>query len=312
MNDYKEMVKAYKNAGGEDVFADSDVAHLVLESDKIVGAHEVEGLSVDAKKIGDNKVDVNVTVKKGHKIEKPVHMCFGVLPKEGKQIIDMDIVIEEEGEVEIMADCIFPNAVQVEHIMDGNIHVGRNGSYIYKEKHFHGNSGGVKVVSKAKIIQDEGSYIQTLFTLLEGRVGEIDFDYESRLNDDATLEMLARISGYDDDIVKIREAAKLKGEGARGLLDSKIALRENAKADIYNEMTAEAAEAKGHVDCTEIIKDNAIARAVPIVDVRHSEAKITHEAAIGSVDTSQLETLMARGLNEEEATDVIIQGLLNG
>ncbi|MFW6271396.1 MAG: SufD family Fe-S cluster assembly protein, partial [Bacillota bacterium] len=36
-----------------------------------------------------------------------------------------------------------------------------------------------------------------------------------------------------------------------------------------------------------------------------------HEAAIGSVDNSQLQTLMARGLDEEEASEVIIQGMLN-
>lgn len=312
MNDYESMVNAYKNAGVEDIFSDSDVAHLILERDKVVGTHEVDGLEVKAVKIGKNKVDVNVTVKNGFKIEKPVHMCFGVLPKEGKQIIDLDVVVEDGGKVEVVADCIFPNAVQVEHIMDGNIRVGENGVYIYKEKHYHGESGGVKVISKADIIQEKGSYIQSVFTLLKGRVGEIDFDYQAELAAQATLEMLARISGYADDKIKIREAGYLKGEGSRGLLDSKIALRDTAKADIYNEMIAEASEAKGHVDCTEIIKDKAVARAVPIVDVRHAEAKITHEAAIGSVDTSQLETLMARGLTEEEATDVIIQGLLNG
>jgi hypothetical protein len=38
---------------------------------------------------------------------------------------------------------------------------------------------------------------------------------------------------------------------------------------------------------------------------------VTHEAAIGSVDSTQLQTLMAHGLDEEEASDVIIQGLLN-
>jgi len=39
-------------------------------------------------------------------------------------------------------------------------------------------------------------------------------------------------------------------------------------------------------------------------------AKVTHEAAIGSVDKKQLETLMSRGLDESEAVDVIVRGLL--
>ena len=37
---------------------------------------------------------------------------------------------------------------------------------------------------------------------------------------------------------------------------------------------------------------------------------ITHEAAIGSIDKKQVETLMARGLDESEAVDVIVRGIL--
>jgi Fe-S cluster assembly scaffold protein SufB len=54
--------------------------------------------------------------------------------------------------------------------------------------------------------------------------------------------------------------------------------------------------AKGHVDYIEIVKDRAVTRAIPIVNVTHPLAKVTHEAAIGSVDKRQMETLMAHGL----------------
>ena len=77
-------------------------------------------------------------------------------------------------------------------------------------------------------------------------------------------------------------------------------------------MIALAAKSRGHVDCTVIIMENARAKAVPVVDVRHPEAQVTHEAAIGGVNRTQLETLMARGLDEEEATEMIVQGLLQG
>ena len=63
-------------------------------------------------------------------------------------------------------------------------------------------------------------------------------------------------------------------------------------------------------DCLEIVKDRALASAQPIVKVSHSEDKVTHEAAIGSVDYYQLETLMARGLAPEQAVDLIVGGLL--
>jgi Fe-S cluster assembly scaffold protein SufB len=60
----------------------------------------------------------------------------------------------------------------------------------------------------------------------------------------------------------------------------------------------------------EIVKDRAVAKAVPIVNVTNPLAKVTHEAAIGSVDKRQMETLMAHGLTPEEAVDVIVKGIL--
>ena len=50
---------------------------------------------------------------------------------------------------------------------------------------------------------------------------------------------------------------------------------------------------------------------MPVVEVSHPLAHVTHEAAIGSVDSRQLQTLMARGLTEDKATDLIIEGLLS-
>lgn len=60
----------------------------------------------------------------------------------------------------------------------------------------------------------------------------------------------------------------------------------------------------------EIIKDNAIAKAIPIVSVTNPLAKVTHEAAISSVDKRQMETLMAHGLTPEKAVDVLVKGML--
>ena len=76
-------------------------------------------------------------------------------------------------------------------------------------------------------------------------------------------------------------------------------------------MTEGKAEgARGHMDCLEIIKDQAVGQSSPIVKVCHPQAKITHEAAIGTVDKKQLETLIAHGLSPEQATDMIVLGML--
>ena len=88
-------------------------------------------------------------------------------------------------------------------------------------------------------------------------------------------------------------------------------LRDKARAEVIGETHGNAPYARGHVDCIELVNGTeAVARAIPIVSVTNDKAKVTHEAAIGSIDRRQVETLMARGLEENEAVDVIVRGLL--
>ncbi len=90
-----------------------------------------------------------------------------------------------------------------------------------------------------------------------------------------------------------------------------MVLNDNAKAVVTGETYGNAPFARGHVDCMEIVNgEGVIARAIPVAYVNNKRAKVTHEAAIGSIDKKQMQTLMARGLNEEEAVDIIVRGIL--
>jgi Fe-S cluster assembly scaffold protein SufB len=195
--------------------------------------------------------------------------------------------------------------------MDAEIDIGRGAEYLYLECHVHGREGGVTVIPKAKVTLAEGARFHTDFELLKGRVGKIDIDYEAECGRNSILDMATRISGRVDDRIGIHEKAILNGERSHGVLRTNIAVRDSAKAEIKNTMVASAAFARGHVDCKEIVQGGAVANAIPIVEVHHPKAHVTHEASIGSVDSKQLETLMCRGLTEDDATDLIIDGLLS-
>jgi Fe-S cluster assembly scaffold protein SufB len=94
------------------------------------------------------------------------------------------------------------------------------------------------------------------------------------------------------------------------MIKTRVAVEDEASAEIIGITEGNAAGARGHMDCLEIVRGRATASAQPEVRVSHPEAKITHEAAIGSVDHHQLETLMAHGLSPEAAVDLIVGGLL--
>jgi len=308
--DYEMMVDLYERLGQKgEALTGSDVAHVVVHQNRVLGANVVPGLKADADELEDG-VALRVEVEPGALIEKRVHMCFGVLPEEGTQRILLDVEIGDGGAVDILAHCVFPNAVDVRHLMEARIHVGAGARYRYLERHVHGEEGGVRVVPKAEVRLDDGARFETEFELVQGRVGEIEIDYETWCAARSSMRMVARIAGRGDDRIRLREVGHLEGEASAGALLSRIAVRDRAEADIYNELTACAPHAKGHVDCKEIVQGEAVAKATPVVDVRHPLARVTHEAAIGSVDSRQLQTLMARGMAEEEAVELIIQGML--
>ena len=287
-----------------------DVAHLEVHGNEVVGAHLVPGLDIDVEQLDDG-VEAHIRLHEGVRLVQPVHLCFGLLPEEGVQHIVMRVDVEADASAAVQAHCTFPNAIDITHRMDAVVNIAAGATYEYFERHLHGPKGGVQVLPKTRVRLSEGSHFKTEFELIRGQAGLIDFDYEADCEAHSILEMMARIIGRGQDTITIHETGHLNGEYARAVLNTHLALRDDARAEVFNTLTASAPYARGHVDCKEIVQGRAFARAVPVVEVSHPLAHVTHEAAIGSVDSRQLQTLMARGLTEDKATDLIIEGLLS-
>jgi Fe-S cluster assembly scaffold protein SufB len=310
MSEIDVLMKAFGDAGGDRAVLESrETAHLVADGHKILSMRDVEGLKVEAKEILQG-ISAKVTVKAGVKIKNPVHLCFGVLHKRGTQKIKMNVKFEKDSSAHFIAHCIFPKAEKVKHIMDAVIDIGENAEMKYSETHYHGLYGGIEVVPKAEVRIGKGGRYFADFTLTSGHVGRLNMDYTVEAGENAVAELTARVFGHADDDIKIKEKVVLSGENSRGLIKTRVALEDDAMAEVTGITEGNAAGSRGHVDCMEIVKDRAVAKAVPIVNVTNPLAKVTHEAAIGSVDKRQLETLMAHGLTPEEATDIIVRGVL--
>jgi len=309
-NEYKALVKYYESAGGNSkALISKDYASMVINGNKVLGKNSTKGIIIEVDKI-ENGVYARIRIKKGYKSKNPVHLCFGMLPREGRQYIKTEIVAEENSEVKILTHCIFPNAVKVEHIMDAKVMVRDKAKVEYEEVHFHGKYGGVKVIPRTRAVVRKGGVYNSTFVIKSGRAGFVDIDYEVRLGEKAKSMLLTKIYARRDDLIKANESVILEGAYSSGVIKTRMALRDSSKSEVIGKTVGLGSYSRGHVDCTEIIMDNAEAIASPVVIAKNPKAKVTHEAAIGSVDKKQLLTLMARGLTEEDAIDVIVRGLL--
>jgi uncharacterized protein len=309
--EFEEIAKAYEESGGNAAsLLDPKAARLVVSHNKILGKNEIPGVHIDG---GSTPTGAKalITVDPGAIVEKPVHLCFGVLPEEGLQEIISEFVIGDNAKVTFLAHCSFPNAVKVKHTMDAKIHIGKHADMTYSEIHYHGEHGGTEVLPVVKVTIDEGGILRNEFKLIKGTVGKLNIDYEGYLKKDAVCEFYAKTYGKKNDRIVVKESIYLNGENARGLAKSRIVSSDHCRSEVIGEVIGNAPYARGHIDCVEIIKGkDARASAIPRLVVVDDRAKLTHEAAIGSVDKKQVETLMARGLTEDEAVDVVVRGML--
>lgn len=305
-----DLKQALPMVGAEpDILDDPRIPHVVGHGHRILSRRAVPGLRLDLEERPD-AIRGKLTVEPGVTIAQPIHMCFSLAHPTGLQQITLDVEVGEEAQAQVLAHCLFPFAQAAEHRMQATMTLGAGASLTYSEGHYHGPHGGMQVLPHATIRIGKGARYFSDFSLLSGSVGSLDIDYLVEVEDDGLAELRAKIFAHQRDRITLREAVTLRGERSRGLIKTRVVMEDQARAEITGITEAHAKGARGHVDCMEVVQGEAQASAIPIVRVFHPDAKVTHEAAIGSVDKKELETLMARGLSPEQAVELIVSGLL--
>jgi hypothetical protein len=310
MTELDALYQAFRQIGEDPaLILGPQAAHLVAHGHRVLSRQSAPGLTIEAEG-GEAGIRAQVRVAHGASIAQPVHLCFGLFERFGEQQVDLGLEMGEGSQATFWSHCLFTVPELARHAMDARIALGPGARMTYSEVHYHGPSGGIEVVPRARVRVAPGAHFRADFRLVEGRVGRLDIDYEVEVGEGATAELTSRVFARGTDEVRISERVHLSGAHARGLVKSRVAAEDQARVRIIGATYGCAAGARGHVDCLEIVRGQAVAAAVPEVQVSHPEAKVTHEAAIGSVDQRQLEALMARGLDPEAAVDRIILGML--
>lgn len=307
MSNIEKLTEMAHNA---EVLQDKDSAYLFIDGNRILRRQNVEGLEVELRE-QDEGVDIAVRVLPGVRVRKPVHFCFGMLAAGETQKIKLNLTVMADASINVLSHCMFPRESLSRHLMEGIITLEEGATFRYLEKHIHSEKGTSQVYPHAEVRVGKNARFRTEFELIEGRVGLIDIDYNMSCAEKSVTDFISKISGHGNDRINIRETAVLSGEGARAVLRSRIAARDETVAEVHNKIVAEAKDAFGHVDCTEILQGRGRVKAYPEVEVLHPLAHVTHEASLGGVDNRQLETLMARGLTKVAAEGLIIRGLLS-
>ncbi|ASJ02361.1 hypothetical protein A3L09_03380 [Thermococcus profundus] len=307
VKEYEALIDVYEKEGLDTSLFGDRIAAIIISGEKIIGFNNAPGVRIKGEEI-ENGVKADVEIEDNVELPFPIHLCTGYLKSEGYQKIVFNIKAGRNSKVKFLSHCIFPYAKDFTHEALTVIKAGENSRISYEDEHIHGE--GVRMISKTEVELERNARYTGKFSLTKHRAKELKLEMIVKLGERAVLELESRVKAVKDDSVEIREVAYLEGAHSRANLKSTVIAFDEAKVNVVNEAYGLGDYAKGHVECHEIVKGNADVQTVPLLRVKNDKAELTHEASIGRINDAQLIQLMAKGLTEEEATGLIIKGLL--
>ncbi|TXT56403.1 MAG: hypothetical protein BAJALOKI2v1_560020 [Promethearchaeota archaeon] len=286
-------------------------AKLLLNFNSITGIEEMEGVILKAREI-ENGIIADIIIKEGAKIDEPVHLCFGVNKQTGVQELFPRIIAEDNSEVKIQAHCSFPNADGLIHKMFAHYYIGNNCKFTYSETHYHGENSGATVAPVGYMYVGENSIFENNFTLTEGTPGKVRILLDIYAMKNSVVRSNVKAFGKNKkDTIRIRDSVFLEGENSRSVIKMRAAAKNGGEVLMYGITEGNAPRCNGHVECQEIVLGKgSICRARPFIRAIDPTSTISHEASLGRFPQKWLNELEAKGLSEEEATEILIEAML--
>lgn len=250
-----------------------------------------------------------IRTKKGAKVKNPVQSCLFLKAEQVGQNVHNIVVVEEDSELHIITGC------SVAHGTTSGAHLGISEFYIKK--------GGKLTFT---MVHNWGENV----TVRPRTVGIVEED-GVLLNNYVLMKPVKDLQMYPTII--------LNGRGAVARFNSVVVAPKGSYLDMGNRVLMNAPEtrseiiartittggtiinrghigashvpSKGHLECKGLILGDGIIHAIPELEGSKEGVELSHEAAVGKIAQEEIEYLMARGLDEEEATSTIVRGFLN-
>jgi uncharacterized protein len=252
-----------------------------------------------------------IRIKKGAKVNIPISSCLLVTKQGFVQRIHNIIIAEEGSTANILSGCM------QEHEHGIYTHIGLSEFYIKKGAtlnftmiHNWGAQTKVRPRTKARVEKD-GSFISNY--LLLKPVKDIQaYPVVDLVGSNSKSVMTSLINGMSDSFIDIGSQINLKADNSRGEIISRVIARDKSTVISRGIIDGQNSTSKAHLECHGLIlSDNSKIHAVPELIASANGADLSHEAAVGKISDEELMYLMARGLNKESATSVIVRGFLD-
>ena len=250
-----------------------------------------------------------VWVKPGAKVKLPVQTFTLLETPQGRQFTHDITLIDEGAEVEMISGAAVPGAVhRGRHISIGECYMRKGSSCSAVSIEHWGDAMEVYSYGYSHMEEDARSQSTAI------RMAPIKHQLSrSQQVLDANTNAVSHaiiFAGEGTDRV-IETETHLAGPGATS---EDVARMVSAGGRIVNNalLVGDAAGTNGFLGCDGLkLSDTGEIMAVPSLQAKAEGAMLSHEASVGMIDSEKLNYLMATGLDEDTARNLIVQGFLS-
>ena len=245
----------------------------------------------------------------GAKIPDPVQSCLFIKANRAGQAVHNLVIVEEGAELHILTGCAVSQDIQHGiHIGISEFYVKKGGKLTFTMIHNWGED--IEVRPRSVGMVEEGGEFQNNYILLKTVKDLQSYPTIHLRGKDAVCRfnsvMVAPKGSYIDSGSRI----VMHEPGCRGEI---IARTITTGGTIINrgDIQGKSVPGRGHLECKGLIIGDGVIHAIPELYASVEGVELSHEAAVGKIAQEEIEYLMARGMDEEEATSTIVRGFLN-
>ncbi len=250
-----------------------------------------------------------IRTEKGAKITAPVQSCMYIKGNNVAQNVHNIVVVEEDSEVHIITGCTTSHDVRSAlHLGLSEFYVKKGGKLTFTMVHDWGDEVMVRPRTVG-VVEEDGVFLNNYILL--NKVKSVESYPTLYLNGPRAVGRFnSVIVTPEDSHVDSGSRIVLNAPDTRGEIISRT-ITTGGTIIARGEIIGNAVPARGHLECKGLILGGGTIHAIPELQGNVNGVELSHEAAVGKIAQEEIEYLMARGLDEDEATSTIVRGFLN-
>ncbi len=246
----------------------------------------------------------------GAKVEFPLQACLYMTQDGLAQNVHNIIIAEEGSELHIITGCTTAPRVRTGlHIGVSEFYVKKNAMVTFTMIHNWAEDVEVRPRTGA-IVEDNGIFLSNYVCMKPVKTLQM-YPTAYCVGENATVRFNTILFAREGSNMDVGGRVFLRAKGSRAELVTRAITKEG---DIVTRghLIGEVPGIRGHLECRGLIlAEKGSIHAIPELEGKVNNIDMSHEAAIGKIAEEEIQYLMARGLNSEEATSVIVEGFLD-